>query len=260
MVLHANTSACLTTKDHLMRQHRAWIMFRSGNRIDLLNLKPNAWTDADIAIGLSRTYRWGGRSAWDLPLSVAQHSLTVLALAEASAEAPLPLVKALRELLHDGTEALMGGIDPISTLRPHLGAKFALLEKRLQAVIDKRYSLPGWMVHDHAQHKHADRLAAASKAFHVVGWRKPALRKQLGIMLDPLEDDPLPLPSGFRPWEPWPPEIAADRFLTILKALLCLTTETLYRCKQGVPAPDYQEELRNIGSLGEKSGFRLPEY
>jgi hypothetical protein len=64
---------------------------------------------------------------------VAQHSLTVLALAEASAEAPLPLVKALRELLHDGTEALMGGIDPISTLRPHLGAKFALLEKRLQA-------------------------------------------------------------------------------------------------------------------------------
>ena len=153
-----------------MRQHRAWITFRSGNRIDLLNPKPSAWTDADMAIGLSRTYRWGGHSAWDLPLSVAQHSLTVLALAEAIACVPLPPAKALRELLHDGTEALMGGIDPISPLWPHLGAEFTLLEKRLQAAIDKRYGLLGWTVFDHAQHKHADRLAAASEAFHVVGW------------------------------------------------------------------------------------------
>ena len=230
-----------------MRQHRAWIMFRSGNRIDMLNPKPQTWTDADLAIGLSRTYRWGGHSAWDLPLSVAQHSLTVLALAEACAGVSLPPAKALRELLHDGTEALMGGIDPISSLRPHLGAEFAQLEKRLQAAIDQRYGLPGWTVFDHAQHKHADRLAAASEAFHVVGWRKAALRRDLGIVLDPLEDDPLVPPSGFRPWEPWPPEIAADRFLTKLRALLRLTTENAYCCEQGKPVPAYPEEPRNVG-------------
>jgi 5'-nucleotidase len=59
---------------------RAWILFSSGSRLNLLAPSPNAWTDEDLATGLSRTYRWSGHSSWDLPLSVAQHSLTVLAL------------------------------------------------------------------------------------------------------------------------------------------------------------------------------------
>ena len=52
---------------------RAWILFRSGSRLNLLDPSPNGWTDADLATGLSRTYRWGGQSCWNLPLSVAQH-------------------------------------------------------------------------------------------------------------------------------------------------------------------------------------------
>ena len=63
---------------------RAWILLPSGGRLNLLAPDPTSWTDSDLAIGLSRTYRWGGYSAWDLPLSVAQHSLTVLALATES--------------------------------------------------------------------------------------------------------------------------------------------------------------------------------
>jgi|SRR5208283_492332 len=66
---------------------RAWILLKSGHRLDLLDPRPDAWTDEDLAIGISRTYRWGGYSKWDLPLSVAQHSLAVLALREA--EGPL---------------------------------------------------------------------------------------------------------------------------------------------------------------------------
>jgi len=66
---------------------RAWILLKSGRRLDLLDPHPDVWTDKDLAIGISRTYRWGGYSKWDLPLSVAQHSLAVLALREA--EAPL---------------------------------------------------------------------------------------------------------------------------------------------------------------------------
>jgi hypothetical protein len=65
-----------------MTSHRAWMLLKLGGRLDLLDPKPDAWTDEDLAIGLSRTYRWGGYSAWDLPLSVAQHSLAVLALRE----------------------------------------------------------------------------------------------------------------------------------------------------------------------------------
>ena len=59
---------------------RAWVRLLSGKRLDLLNPTPFDWDDSDLAIGLARTYRWGGHSAWALPLSVAQHSLLVLAL------------------------------------------------------------------------------------------------------------------------------------------------------------------------------------
>lgn len=123
-------------------QSRAFILLKSGRRLDLLDPQPGAWTDEDLAIGLSRTYRWGGYSKWALPLSVAQHSLTVLALREV--EGPLTAREALRELLHDATEALFGGFDPIAPLRPHLGPDFARHDRRLQAAVDQRYLLPPW--------------------------------------------------------------------------------------------------------------------
>ena len=63
-----------------MKPERAWVRLESGRRLNLLQPDPNGWTDRDLAIGLSRTYRWGGHSRWDLPLSVAQHSLLVLVL------------------------------------------------------------------------------------------------------------------------------------------------------------------------------------
>jgi 5'-deoxynucleotidase YfbR-like HD superfamily hydrolase len=55
-----------------------------------------------------------GYSAWDLPLSVAQHSLTVLAIRQGSPGLGLTPPEALRELLHDAEEALLGGWDPIT--------------------------------------------------------------------------------------------------------------------------------------------------
>jgi hypothetical protein len=63
-----------------MKPDRAWVRLSSGRRLDLINPKPGDWTDLDLAVRLSRTYRWGGHSTWDLPLSVAQHSLLVLVL------------------------------------------------------------------------------------------------------------------------------------------------------------------------------------
>jgi len=199
---------------------RAWIMFRSGNRLNLLDPAPNAWTDTDLVTGLSRTYRWGGHSCWDLPLSVAQHSLTVLAIRRQLAPSPLTAGEALRELLHDATEALIGGFDPITPLKPHLGKGYAEINRRLQAAVNLRYDLPPWTVASHRLHKHADRLAAASEALHVVGWRKPALRRDLGITLKPLDQDPQIIPAGMSPWEPWPAALAAERFEGSLRDLL----------------------------------------
>jgi hypothetical protein len=69
-----------------MTAQRAWVLLPSGNRLNLLAPDPQAWTDRDLAIGLSRTYRWSGYSAWDHPLSVAQHSLTVLELRQQASQ------------------------------------------------------------------------------------------------------------------------------------------------------------------------------
>ena len=208
---------------------RAWIMFQSGSKIDLLNPRSDAWTDRDLAVGMSRTNRWGGHSAWDYPLSVAQHSLAVLAIREAMPGRPLTAGEALRELLHDAPEALMGGLDIITPLKPILGDAFRALDTRLQAAVNRRYDLPPWTVVSHREHKQADHQAAANEALHVVGWRRPALRKTLGIEIAPMEHDPLDLPDAMVPWEPWPPYVAADRFLAKLKALQKARGEACFR-------------------------------
>ncbi len=196
---------------------RVWILLKSGRRLDLLNPDPDAWTDEDLAIGLSRTYRWAGYSKWDLPLSVAQHSLAVLALREGSG--PLTAREALREIAHDATEALWG-FDLLFPLNSQLSPQFERLDSRLQAAVDQRYQLPAWTEETYARHKHADRLAAASEAYHVVGWSLTDMRESLGITLDPLDADPLTLPPGMQPWEPWPPELAETLFLQRLTELL----------------------------------------
>ena len=212
-----------------MKPARAWVLLPSGRRLNLLDPDPFSWTDRDLAIGLSRTYRWAGYSAWDLPLSVAQHSLTVLSLARRAAGAiGLTDSEQRRELLHDATEALLGGWDPITPLKPYLGESYRKLVERLQAAVDERYQLRPWDAAAYCRHKEADRLAAASEAFHVAGWSRDAMRADLEIELVPLEHDPLApelfhsVRQGamtFRPWEPWPPKHAAKHFLIALQSV-----------------------------------------
>ena len=188
---------------------RAFVLLKSRRRVDLLNPDPQAWTDDDLAAGLSRTMRWGGASQWGHPLSVAQHSLTVLAIREA--EGPLTAQEGLRELLHDATEFMLGW-DCIAPLKAQLGQPLREREARLQAAVDARYRLPPSTAEDYAKRKRADRLAAASEAFHVVGWSRTDMVEALGIEIHPLLDDPLP-PNGFALWEPWPPRAAEHLFI-----------------------------------------------
>jgi hypothetical protein len=113
---------------------RAWVLLKSGRRINLLEPTASDWDDEDLALGLARTYRWGGHSAWDLPLSVAQHSLTVLALRRATEAKPPTSAEALRELLHDAEEGFLSW-DPIAPIKPHLGGQFHSLVRALGEVI-----------------------------------------------------------------------------------------------------------------------------
>ncbi|TFW34851.1 phosphohydrolase [Massilia horti] len=190
----------------------------SGKRLDLLNPTPFDWDDADLALGLARTYRWGGHSAWPLPLSVAQHSITVMLLRRAAARTPLHPLLELRELLHDAEEGLLG-FDAISVIKPFLGDGFRALTKRLEQAVFLRYGLPSWSATEHAAHKRADRLAAASEAVHVAGWSREEVRRTLKIRAAVLADDPLAGEYGCRPWEPWPPGLARERFLAELARL-----------------------------------------
>nr|WP_315217526.1 phosphohydrolase [uncultured Duganella sp.] len=211
--------------DHRNQPNRAWVRMPSERRLDLLDPTPFDWDDSDLALGLARTYRWGGHSAWPRPLSVAQHSLTVMHLRAAACKAAgveLAPIGALRELLHDAEEGLLG-FDCVSPLKPFLGEGFRALTVRLENAVFLRYGLPHWTDKEHAAHKLADRLAAASEAVHVVGWSAREVLHTLKITVPPLSDDPLHAVYGGTAWEPWAPQLAADRFLAELDRLKALS-------------------------------------
>jgi hypothetical protein len=226
-----------------MDKARAWVRLFSGKRLDLLSPTPFDWEDSDLALGLARTYRWGGHSAWPLPLSVAQHSLLVLALYRQAHRDKNPRAE-LRELLHDADEGLLG-FDCISVVKPFLGEAFRDLTGKLQSVIRLRYGLELWTEKEHKLHKRADRVAAASEAVHVVGWTPREVRSTLKIPYAPLTADPLVDIYGGTPWEPWPPRVAAERFLAELETLARAQSEV----KSARPAK---------ASAGKKQGLDQP--
>jgi len=200
---------------------RAWIRLPSGAALDLINPSPQAWTDQDLALRLARTYRWGGESTWPWPLSVAQHSLLVLALRRQWAQeagAPLSLALQRAELLHDAEEGFLG-FDCISPLKRVLGEPFRIVGDRLMQAIATRYRMPDWTPDTHALHKRADSIAAATEAVHCTGWSEREVREVLGITHPVLDTDPLQALYGGTPWEPWPSDVAAARFLDELRRL-----------------------------------------
>ena len=201
------------------RELRAWTRLPSGRHLDLITPDPNAWTDSDLATRLARTPRWSGESCWPLPLSVAQHSLTVLALARQAPHAMHSPARLLRELLHDADEGLIGW-DCVGPLKPALGEPFRLVSERLMHAIETRYSLPGWTLWEYQEHKLGDVATAAAEAVHCVGWSPQEVREILGIDAEILDVDPLSILYDCEPWKPWEPDAAAECFLAEMHALI----------------------------------------
>jgi hypothetical protein len=193
---------------------RAWMRLPSGRRLNLMAPDPDAWTDEDLAVRLARTARWGGESCWPRPLSVAQHSLSVLHIVQLRG-ATLSRAAALRELVHDAEEGWLG-FDCISPLKRALGQPFADVTARLMAAVEQLYALPAWTAAERAQHKAADLVAAATEAAHVVGWSAQEIQEVLQLDHVALDVDPLVAVYGGTPWEPWPADLAAERFLDAL--------------------------------------------
>ena len=133
----------LNESGDIARTIRHTLAAAGGAPLDLVNPSPDAWTDEDLALRLARTYRWGGESTWTWPLSVAQHSLLVLALRREWARSPLTLAEQRAELLHDAEEGFLG-FDCISPLKRVLGPPFAAVADRLMHAVSQRYDLPAW--------------------------------------------------------------------------------------------------------------------
>jgi hypothetical protein len=209
----------ISTSTKRKKDQRAWVRLPSGRRMDLTDPTFVDLDDSDLALGLARTFRWGGHSVWPLPMSVAQHSLLVLEIRRMTGA--LSPAEQLRELLHDAEEGLFG-FDPISPLKPLLGEAFLKLMDSMQRVIFAKYGLPWWTREGKALHKRADILAAASEAIHVAGWSRDEVRNVLQIHVEPLEGDPLVSLYGGTPWQPWSIEDANARYLAELKRLLTL--------------------------------------
>lgn len=128
------------------------------------------------------------------------------------------------ELLHDAEEAFLG-VDVISPLKAVLGDPFRAVSSRLFNAIADRYRLPYWQPAEHQLHKQADMIAAASEAVHCVGWSADEVRNVLGIQHPVLTSDPLAAIYDCQPWAPWPPEIAAHRFMQELATLQVLAKQ-----------------------------------
>ena len=210
MTMTAATSLATITQ-------RPFVLLPGGGILDLADPSPDSWTDDDLATGLSRTYRWGGHSAWKRPLSVAQHCLTVLAIREL--DEPLSSGLALYELLHDAEEGLLG-FDCIAPLKPLLGEPFRAVCDRLTDAVRTCYGLPTLSGEAYREHKRADRTAAASEALHVVRWSPAQIATTLGIRETPLDRDPLVYGdprASYVAWEPWTAEYAAKRWLARLR-------------------------------------------
>jgi len=181
---------------------RAWQRMLSGRRLDLLDPSPLDVEIGDIAHGLARVARWNGQTLGEHAYSVAQHSLVVEAvfsqLHRARAE------QCQMALLHDAPEYVIG--DMISPFKAVVGGGYKSVEKRLEAAIHLRFSLPPHPERSlKARIKSADRIAAYFEAVTLAGFTIAEATKFFG--------KPTRISSEGLPLDPMPTTEAQQRFL-----------------------------------------------
>jgi len=187
---------------------RVWQRMLSGRRLDLADPSPFDIEPEDIALGLSRQHRWNGQTRGEHGFSVAQHSLLVLEIMRA-ADPALERRWQLAALLHDAPEYVLH--DLITPLKNLVGDVFRSVEDRLLRAVHLRFALPAVLPAEVKKAiKVADRVAAATEAVHLAGFREDELGPVLGLK------GIKPLPP---PLEVWPSRLACQRYLDAVKAL-----------------------------------------
>ena len=182
---------CMAAPEHAPSAPGPYLQTVSGRFVNPFEPDPEQLDIGDITRALANVCRFGGhcRSFY----SVAQHSVIVSELVEQRGGDPEDVFAAL---MHDAGEAYLGDMPHPLKHRSELGAQFREAEKRLEAVIERRFALPDAS----ARVKPLDRalLATERRTFSEVTWHWPEL--------DGAEELDLEI-------EPWPPERARDEFL-----------------------------------------------
>lgn len=188
---------------------RAWQRMLSGRRLDILDPSPLDVELDDIAHGIARVARWNGQTTGPHPLSVAQHSCLVEALA-LQVEPGLDRAGRLTMLLHDAPEYVLG--DVITPLKSVLGEHFCAIETRLLVAIRQAFGLPA-AASDKLSRllKQVDRIAAFVEARQLAGFSEEEAAEAFGR--------PDRMPDGLEAWlDPWPPARAQETYRTSVLA------------------------------------------
>ena len=195
---------------------RAWQRMLSGRRLDLLNPSPLDIELADIAHGLARVARWNGQTHGDHAFSVAQHSLIVETIFRKQNRCDAG--ECLIALLHDAPEYVIG--DMISPFKAVVGGGYKSVEKRLEAAVHLRFSLPpATPAGLKTKIKKADQVAAFFEATELAGFSHAEAVKFFGaprgITLDMIDIAPVPTAEAQR--------LFAERFETLERERATLT-------------------------------------
>ncbi|MCP4385705.1 MAG: HD family hydrolase [Hyphomicrobiales bacterium] len=195
---------------------RAWQRMLSGRRLDLLDPSPLDVEIADIAHGLARVARWNGQTIGSHAFSVAQHTLLVDRIIDTT----VPDMAAsghVAVMLHDAPEYVIG--DLISPFKVLLGGRYREIEQRLLDAIHLRFGVKTPITAKlKARIKAGDRMAAYFEATTLAGFAASEAAKFFGR--------PRGLSGVDLDLDPWPAEVAEQRFLERFATLTEMTDQS----------------------------------
>lgn len=120
--------------------HQAWILSRSGRRINVFDVRSEDILIDDMASGLAKHNRFNGNTS--RPIDVAYHSIWVSRVAAMfCANDARRQSAAIQGLLHDGSDYIMGDVTKWLKHSPAM-AEFRRVEDECQATIYRAFGCP----------------------------------------------------------------------------------------------------------------------
>ena len=146
-----------------------WLLTATGAQFDLRHIDPGHISPLDIAHHLAQINRFTG--ACMRPMSVAEHSLLVLAIVETTLPAADPAIL-LAALMHDAHEAYTSDLG--TPMKNVVGDAWRMEENRIQRAVLQRFNLVDASASARKLIHWADRTALVTERKHLLPHTGPA--------------------------------------------------------------------------------------